>query len=78
MRSAGRFYIRFGKFFWSEFYYGLHLILFQKKMNIDKKVNLFLSDQINSPITFGHFKPIVLFPTSMLTGLTPDQIEMLL
>lgn len=51
---------------------------FCQKMNIDKKVNLFLSDHINSPITFGHFKPIVLFPTSMLTGLSPDQIEMLL
>jgi beta-lactamase regulating signal transducer with metallopeptidase domain len=49
-----------------------------QKMGINKKVNLYFSNKINSPITFGHFKPIVLFPTSMLTGLTPIQVEMLL
>ncbi len=50
---------------------------FCQKMSIRQKVNLYVSDKTSSPITFGHFKPIVLFPTAMLTGLTPIQIEML-
>jgi hypothetical protein len=34
-----------------------------------------LSTQIQSPMVFGHFKPIMLFPLSLLSKLTPEQIE---
>lgn len=34
-----------------------------------------LSTQIQSPIVFGHFKPILLFPFALLSKLTPEQIE---
>jgi len=52
--------------------------IFCKKMGIKKKVEVSLSPHITSPITFSHFKPIILFPINMVTGLTPTQIEMLL
>jgi hypothetical protein len=34
-----------------------------------------LSTQIQSPLVFGHFKPILLFPFALLSKLTPEQIE---
>ena len=34
-----------------------------------------LSTKIQSPIVFGHFKPILLFPFALLSKLTPEQIE---
>ena len=51
---------------------------FAQQMGISKKVQFFLSEKIHSPLTFGHFKPIVLFSATMLTGLSDEQIEMLL
>lgn len=40
-----------------------------------KKIIGKLSTQIQSPIVFGHFKPILLFPFALLSKLTPEQIE---
>lgn len=33
---------------------------------------------VKSPVTIGHFKPVVLFPVSMMSGLPLDQVEALL
>lgn len=38
-------------------------------------VEIASSVSIHSPVVFGYFKPIILVPASMLTGLTPEQIE---
>ncbi|MEM7371045.1 MAG: M56 family metallopeptidase [Bacteroidota bacterium] len=33
---------------------------------------------LRSPVVIGHFRPVILMPLSMLSGLTPDQIEAIL
>lgn len=45
---------------------------------ITSRVELFISDHIQSPMTLGFFKPIVLVPGSFFTGLPTAQIEAIL
>lgn len=54
------------------------LILFKNvkiKMGIHLKIKIWMSEQINSPITFGFLKPIILFPLAICTKLSLSQIE---
>ncbi len=46
-----------------------------RKLNIKRKVSLKLSDHIGTPLTSRVFKPVILFPASLITSLSPDQIE---
>lgn len=47
----------------------------KKRTGIQKSILFFESSKVLSPITFGHFKPIILFPVGMLSGFPPEQIE---
>jgi beta-lactamase regulating signal transducer with metallopeptidase domain len=49
-----------------------------RKMKLRKFVDIGKSIKINSPMIIGHFKPIILFPAQILTGLSQDQIESVL
>jgi len=51
------------------------LSTFKNQLNIDKEVQIFLSLQVKEPITFGHFKPIILLPISLMTGFDTAAIE---
>ncbi|MEM6700547.1 MAG: M56 family metallopeptidase, partial [Bacteroidota bacterium] len=51
---------------------------FCERLGITRKVKLLLSERISEPITFRHFRPVVLMPASMMTGLSAAQIETLL
>ncbi|MEM8523322.1 MAG: M56 family metallopeptidase [Bacteroidota bacterium] len=51
---------------------------FCKQLGITRSVNLLLSERISEPITFRHFRPVILLPVSMMSGLTTAQIETLL
>jgi bla regulator protein blaR1 len=55
---------------WSE-----TLQLMAGKLNIDRIVALGQTERIQTPLVIGYFKPIVLVPVGMLTGLSPEQIE---
>ena len=48
------------------------------KVSLNKSVALFESRFVNTPITFGHIKPIILFPVGLVSGLTVKQVESLL
>ncbi len=50
----------------------------KEKMGIKRPVQFLLSYSIQEPITFHIFKPVVLAPVSLLTGLTQEQVEVLL
>ena len=39
---------------------------------------LMISDKIHSPITYGWIKPVVLIPASIATGLSADQVELII
>lgn len=45
------------------------------QLGIKQWVEIASSASISSPVVFGYLKPIILVPASMLTGLTPEQIE---
>ena len=49
-----------------------------KKVSLSRKVVLLLSSKTNVPMAIGWLKPVVLIPFSMLSGLTPQQLDMLL
>jgi beta-lactamase regulating signal transducer with metallopeptidase domain len=48
------------------------------RMQINQRVQLLQSSIANSPMVIGIIKPVVLFPTSLLTQLSPEQIEAIL
>lgn len=39
------------------------------------KVSLALNDMVDGPALIGHFKPLILFPVSLLNQLTPEEAE---
>ena len=45
------------------------------KLGLKRKVESFLSPLTRVPVTLGAVKPILLFPISALTGLTPKEVE---
>ncbi len=51
---------------------------FKTQLNIQKEVQVFLSLHVKEPITFGHFKPIILLPISLVTGFDTAAIETIL
>ncbi|MGD2091135.1 MAG: M56 family metallopeptidase [Candidatus Aminicenantes bacterium] len=51
---------------------------FCRQTGIQKPVNLVESALVKIPMTIGHFKPVILFPLGLATGLPRDQVEALL
>lgn len=48
------------------------------KFGIQRQVTLQFRQQLFSPITYGCFKPVILMPASLLSGMSYDMIEALL
>jgi len=48
------------------------------RMSLGKKVELWLSDKIDSPQIMGWIKPVVLLPVSAINQLNPKQVEAIL
>ena len=49
-----------------------------RQMGINKTVLLIESRRVCGPLSLGHFKPVVLVPMGLFTGLSPVQIEAIL
>jgi beta-lactamase regulating signal transducer with metallopeptidase domain/ribosomal protein L32E len=56
--------------------------LFVKKvsarMGIKKTVTLWVSEWVHSPVTIGYLKPVILMPLTIISHLTPQQVEAVL
>lgn len=50
----------------------------QQQLNIRRPVRLLLSGWIDEPLTFYTFKPVVLLPLGLFSGLNQQQVELLL
>lgn len=50
----------------------------QRKLGMERSVLLALSDAVDSPVAFGWWQPVILFPASLLSGLSPEQTRLLL
>jgi bla regulator protein BlaR1 len=48
------------------------------QIGITRKVRLYLSELVNSPLTVGYLKPVILLPVAALNNLTPQQVEAVL
>ncbi len=49
-----------------------------KKLNINKKVQFYLSEKVNVPLAIGFLKPVVLFPVALVAQLDIKQVEAIL
>jgi bla regulator protein blaR1 len=48
------------------------------QMGIKKKVQIWISELVSSPVTIGFLKPVILFPLAAINRLTPEQLEAVL
>lgn len=48
------------------------------QIGINKKVLLYVSDLVKSPVTFGYLKPVILLPVAALNNLSVMQVEAVL
>ena len=48
-----------------------------KSMGIKKRINVWLSPHIHSPLTYGFFKPVILLPFALVNRLTIEETESL-
>ena len=48
------------------------------KLGLHKKIRLLASNKVNTPLTFGWLRPVIVFPLSMLSLLPEDQVESIL
>lgn len=48
------------------------------KLNIKKKIDILFSPIVNSPLSFGFLKPVILFPLRITTGLSAEEIKCIL
>jgi beta-lactamase regulating signal transducer with metallopeptidase domain len=54
------------------------IVLLCEQLQIKKVVTLFESAYVKVPLVLGHFKPVILIPAGLLTGLPASQIEAVL
>lgn len=47
-------------------------------LGINRKVTIWLSEHVTSPLTVGYLKPVILLPVAAVTHLNPGQIETIL
>ncbi|MEX2230890.1 MAG: M56 family metallopeptidase [Cyclobacteriaceae bacterium] len=55
---------------WSEY-----IKIAKQKLGINRLITLGESAAISTPMVIGYFKPVILIPVGMLTGLTTEQLE---
>ncbi len=49
-----------------------------ERIRVSAPVVLFESALVQAPLVIGHFKPVILVPLGLLTGLPPEQVEAIL
>lgn len=54
------------------------ILLFCDKVGIKKNIKVYLSSAISSPVVLGFLRPIVLVPIQLTTGLSHDQLEVVI
>lgn len=54
------------------------ILEFCRKVGIRKNVKVYLSSAVSSPVVLGFFKPVVLIPIQLITGLSSEQLEVVI
>ena len=58
--------------------YRLFVQKISSQLNIGKKVIVYISELVTSPVTVGYLKPIILIPIAALSNLSTQQVEAIL
>lgn len=58
--------------------YRLFIQRIASQIGISKKVKLYISEIVTSPLTVGYFKPVILLPVAALNNLSTQQVEAVL
>lgn len=58
--------------------YRLFINKISAQLSITKKVFVFVSDLVTSPVTVGYLKPVILLPVAALSNLSVQQVEAIL
>jgi bla regulator protein blaR1 len=58
--------------------YRLFVQKISSQLNIGKKVFVYISELVTSPVTVGYLKPIILLPVAALSNLSTQQVEAIL
>jgi bla regulator protein BlaR1 len=58
--------------------YRLFVQRISAQLGIGKKVLVYVSELVTSPVTVGYLKPIILLPVAALSNLSPQQVEAIL
>lgn len=62
----------------AELNYRLFVNKISAQLDITKKVLVYISELVSSPVTVGYLKPIILLPAAALSNLSPQQVEAIL
>lgn len=62
----------------SDLNYRLFVQRISSQLNIGKKVFVYISELVTSPVTVGYLKPIILLPVAALSNLSTQQVEAIL
>ena len=54
------------------------LLILSRRLRLSRSIRLLESGLVRVPTTIGWLRPVILLPTSALTGLTPQQLESIL
>jgi beta-lactamase regulating signal transducer with metallopeptidase domain len=54
------------------------LLRLKQRIGVERMIGLVESNQIDTPLVIGHFKPIILLPIGLVNGLTVVQVEAIL
>ena len=49
-----------------------------KKITINKEIKSYISQKVDSPMIIGHFKPVLLIPQRVISGLSNKEIDVIL
>lgn len=48
------------------------------QFGIRRRVSIWYSNQVNGPVTFGHFRPVILLPVALVNNLSMEETESLI
>lgn len=61
-----------------EYAWQLQMKKLSKRMGLQSPISLLESSRIQTPMVIGYFKPAILLPAGLLTGISPQQLEAIL
>ncbi len=59
-------------------HWSLHLVRLGQRFDLRRPIRLLSAVSISTPMLIGWFRPVILLPASMLSGFSPEQLELII